>query len=143
LNLPENWKPLISEYNQALLTNIDALSVSPEKKEAILKALKTPSLQLLAPDVEELLSSVIAKTIEEMRETQGVPKLWMPVSVEQPTFSAQATALVVNAIEILQECQTSTMTAMEALPQEDVQVAVYMNYLKAISEALNELQMTL
>jgi len=143
LNLPENWKPLIAEYSAALLNNINALDVSPGVKGQVIQALQHPPLGEIDPNVEELLSSAIAQTIEQMRESEGVSKLWMPVSVDVPTFSPQATAIVKNTIQILQEYQLSTTAAMEELPKEDIKVAVYMNYLKAISEALDELQGTL
>jgi hypothetical protein len=143
LALPAHWQPLIGEYNQALDKNIGSLDVSDSTKEQLRTLLQSPPLGGASTEIEELLSSVVQKTIEEMVVTQGVPKGWMPVSVARPTFSGQLSAFVENTIQVMEETQQAALTTMESIPPDEATTSVFMDYLKAVSEALDELQQCL
>ncbi len=152
--IPPNWKPTVpsNQYDawgnglyrdnfKALVANAQP-PLDPATQQQLLKAMQDPTSVPAA--IQQLFQQMDKKALEMTIATIGLPAVWQPTStVINPNLSPQMASTLEGAKAFLKESgdiQQGLFTQLMQTPEGKMGAVTFMNYLKIVGEALDQMQ---
>ncbi|CRX37762.1 hypothetical protein [Estrella lausannensis] len=147
--LPEQWTPerqtavgqawADGVWRSSFMDNLNALSIPTEMKAQILAALANPAGA--DPIIQAMLGSLVDETTAGVIQSLGLPATWAPQAKTVDSNVPAASLLMARAgIANLQGIYNAGLEALAAMPPNDPNRSLLIDYLKRIGDSLSKLQ---